>query len=164
MGPETLVLGGRFRVLRHIGGGGMSEVYLAVQLSLGRQVALKVLKRDLGKRPDMAERFRREALLLSTVDHPAVVRVIDFEPTPEATVLVLELAEGDTLEHVLKDGPMPPERAIPILTQLAEGLGVFVALSVAEGVAVGVCSASVQSSPTRWARWSYQSLRFWRSR
>src|SRR5206468_1158190 len=98
MGPEPLVLQGRFKVLRHIGGGGMSEVYLAVQLSLGRQVALKVLKRDLGKRPDMAERFRREALLLSTVDHPAVVRVIDFEPTPEATVLVLELAEGDTLE------------------------------------------------------------------
>src|SRR6185436_14461818 len=113
---ETLVLGGRFKVLRHIGGGGMSEVYLAVQLSLGRQVALKVLKRDLGKKPDMAERFRREALLLSTVDHPAVVRVIDFEPTPEATVLVLELAEGDTLEHVLKAGPIAPERAIPILT------------------------------------------------
>ncbi len=120
---ETTVLGGRFKVLRHIGGGGMSEVYLAVQLSLGRQVALKVLKRDLGKRPDMAERFRREALLLSTVDHPAVVRVIDFEPSPEATVLVLELAEGDTLESVLKSGPMPPSRAIPILTQLAEGLG-----------------------------------------
>ncbi len=123
MGPETLVLGGRFRVLRHIGGGGMSEVYLAVQLSLGRQVALKVLKRDLGKRPDMAERFRREALLLSTVDHPAVVRVIDFEPGADATVLVLELAEGDTLEHVLKGGPMEPARAVPILTQLAEGLG-----------------------------------------
>src|SRR5690606_26323028 len=47
----------------------------------------------------------------------------DFEPTPEATVLVLELAEGDTLESVLKAGPMEPSRAIPILTQLAEGLG-----------------------------------------
>ena len=122
MGPETLVLGGRFKVLRHIGGGGMSEVYLAVQISLGRQVALKVLKRDLGKRADMAERFRREALLLSTVDHPAVVRVIDFESTPEANVLVLELAEGDTLENVLKGGPLPFERAVPVLAQLAEGL------------------------------------------
>ncbi|MBL8956025.1 MAG: serine/threonine protein kinase [Myxococcaceae bacterium] len=123
MGPETLVLGGRFRVLRHIGGGGMSEVYLAVQLSLGRQVALKVLKRDLGKRPDMAERFRREALLLSTVDHPAVVRVIDFEPGADATILVLELAEGDTLEHLLKGGPIEPGRAVLLLAQLAEGLG-----------------------------------------
>jgi serine/threonine protein kinase len=122
MGPETLVLGGRFKVLRHIGGGGMSEVYLAVQVSLGRQVALKVLKRDLGKRADMAERFRREALLLSTVEHPAVVRIIDFESTPEANVLVLELAEGDTLETVLSDGPMKVERALPVLAQLAEGL------------------------------------------
>jgi hypothetical protein len=101
----------------------MAEVYLAEQVSLGRKVALKVLKRDLGKRPEMAERFRREARLLSTVDHPAVVRVIDFESRPEATILVLELAEGETLETVMKAGPLSPERAIPILAQLAEGLG-----------------------------------------
>ena len=122
MTPETLVLSGRFRVLSHLGGGGMSEVYLAEQISLGRKVALKVLKRDLGKRPDMAERFKREARLLSTVDHPAVVRVIDFEPSPEATVLVLELAEGDTLEKVLKPGALPLERAVLVLAQIAEGL------------------------------------------
>ena len=101
----------------------MSEVYLAEQVSLGRRVALKVLKRDLNSRADMAERFRREALLLSTVDHPAVVRVIDFEPANEANVLVLELAEGQTLETVLKAGPLAPERAIVLLAQLAEGLG-----------------------------------------
>jgi len=101
----------------------MAEVYLAEQVSLGRKVALKVLKRDLGKRPDMAERFRREARILCTVDHPSVVRVIDFESGPEATILVLELAEGDTLEKVMKPGPMSPERAIPILAQIADGLG-----------------------------------------
>src|SRR4051812_44902355 len=101
----------------------MAEVYLAEQVSLGRKVALKVLKRDLGKRPDMAERFRREARILSTVDHPAVVRVIDFESRPEATILVLELAEGETLEKVMRGGPLAPERAIPILAQLSEGLG-----------------------------------------
>ncbi|MFT3840143.1 MAG: serine/threonine-protein kinase [Myxococcaceae bacterium] len=120
---EVLVLGGRFRVLSHLGGGGMSEVYLAEQLSLGRKVALKVLKRDLGKQPAMAERFKREAMLLSTVEHPAVVRVIDFESSPEATVLVLELAEGETLERVLKQGPLSPARAVPVLAQIAEGLG-----------------------------------------
>jgi serine/threonine protein kinase len=120
---EVLVLGGRFRVLSHLGGGGMSEVYLAEQLSLGRKVALKVLKRDLGKQPSMAERFKREAMLLSTVEHPAVVRVIDFESSPEATVLVLELAEGETLERVLKQGPLSPARAVPVLAQIAEGLG-----------------------------------------
>ncbi len=119
---EVLVLGGRFRVISHLGGGGMSEVYLAEQISLCRRVALKVLKRDLGKQPVMAERFKREARLLSTVEHPAVVRVIDFESSPEATVLVLELAEGETLERVLKQGPLSPARAIPVLAQIAEGL------------------------------------------
>ena len=79
MTAERLVLGGRFKLIRHLGGGGMAEVYLAEQLSLKRQVALKVLKRDLSSQPAMAERFRREAQLLSTVDHPGVVRVIDFE-------------------------------------------------------------------------------------
>ncbi len=110
-------------MLSHLGGGGMAEVYLAEQVSLGRKVALKVLKRDLGKRPEMAERFRREARILCTVDHPSVVRVIDFESAPEATILVLELAEGETLEKVMKPGPMSPERAIPILAQIADGLG-----------------------------------------
>ncbi len=121
--PDLHVLGGRFRVLSHLGSGGMAEVYLAEQVSLGRRVALKVLKRDLGKRPDMAERFRREARILCTVDHPSVVRVIDFESAPEATILVLELAEGDTLEKVMKPGAMSPERAILILAQIADGLG-----------------------------------------
>jgi serine/threonine protein kinase len=121
--PNTLVMGGRFKILRHIGGGGMSEVYLAEQISLGRKVALKVLKKDLHARSDMTERFRREALILSTVDHPAVVRVIDFDASGDVNILVLELAEGETLEHVLKQGALPKERALPILAQLAEGLG-----------------------------------------
>jgi len=123
MSKERLVLGGRFKLLRHLGGGGMSEVFLAEQLSLGRKVALKVLKRDLGSQPAMSERFRREALLLSTVDHPSVVRVIDFETDPkDGTVLVLELAEGETLEHALRMGPFEPRRALRIFLQLAEGL------------------------------------------
>lgn len=101
----------------------MAEVFLAEQLSLKRQVALKVLKRDLSAQPAMAERFRREAQLLSTVDHPGVVRVIDFESNKkDGTVLVLELADGDTLENALKLGPFEPKRAIRVLLQLAEGL------------------------------------------
>jgi hypothetical protein len=120
---DRLVLEGRFKLIRHLGGGGMAEVFLAEQVSLGRQVALKVLKRDLSAQPAMGERFRREAQLLSTVDHPSVVRVIDFETNKrDGTVLVLELAEGETLEKALRMGPFEPKRAIRILLQLAEGL------------------------------------------
>jgi hypothetical protein len=120
---DRLVLQGRFKLLRHLGGGGMSEVYLAEQVSLGRPVALKVLKRDLGAQPTMRDRFRREAQLLSTVAHPAVVRVIDFETNPtDGTVLVLEYAEGETFEQALRPGPFEPMRAVKVLLQLAEGL------------------------------------------
>jgi hypothetical protein len=119
---ERLVLEGRFKLLRHLGGGGMSEVYLAEQRSLGREVALKVLKRDLGADGSMAERFKREAQLLSTVDHPSVVRVIDFASGRDGTVLVLEYAPGETLEQALAEGPMEPRRAMRLLAQLAEGL------------------------------------------
>ncbi len=119
---NSLVLGDRFRVLGHLGGGGMGEVYLAEQVSLGRRVALKVLRREVGQQPGMSERFRREARLLSSVEHPAVVRVIDFGHSQDATCLVMEFAEGETLLQALTTGPLTPERGRRVLLQLAEGL------------------------------------------
>jgi serine/threonine protein kinase len=121
--PNSLILGERFRVLGHLGGGGMGEVYLAEQVSLGRRVALKVLRREVGQQPGMSERFRREARLLSSVEHPAVVRVIDFGQSQDATCLVMEFAEGETLLQHLGGGPLTPERGRRVLLQLAEGLG-----------------------------------------
>ena len=120
--PNSLVLGERFRVLGHLGGGGMGEVYLAEQVSLGRRVALKVLRREVGQQPGMSERFRREARLLSSVEHPAVVRVIDFGQSHDSTCLVMELAEGETLLQHLGNGPLAPDRGRRVLMQLAEGL------------------------------------------
>ena len=100
----------------------MGEVYLAEQVSLGRRVALKVLRREVGQQPGMSERFRREARLLSSVEHPAVVRVIDFGESAEGTCLVMELAEGETLLQALEAGPLDPERGRQVVVQLAEGL------------------------------------------
>jgi hypothetical protein len=119
---NSLVLDERFRVLGHLGGGGMGEVYLAEQVSLGRKVALKVLRREVGQQPGMSERFRREARLLSSVEHPAVVRVIDFGQSEEGTCLVMELAEGETLLQALEAGPLDADRGRRVLVQLAEGL------------------------------------------
>ena len=119
--PNSLVLGERFRVLGHLGGGGMGEVYLAEQVSLGRRVALKVLRREVGQQPGMSERFRREARLLSSVEHPAVVRVIDFGQSHDSTCLVMEFAEGETLLQHLGNGPLAPDRGRRVLMQLAEG-------------------------------------------
>jgi serine/threonine protein kinase len=123
--PGTLVLEGRFRVLELLGGGGMGLVYLAEQVSLGRQVALKVLRGEVTGQAGMSERFRREALLLSSVDHPAVVRVIDFGYEGPAACLVMEYVQGQTLEQLLRDGPFSLERALRMLEQLAQGLAVI---------------------------------------
>ncbi|HYV47179.1 MAG TPA: serine/threonine-protein kinase [Myxococcaceae bacterium] len=120
--PDSLVLDGRFRVVRLLSEGGMGEVYLAEQVSLGRKVALKVLRADLSQQHQASERFRREAHLLSSVEHPAIVRVIDFGESDGRPCLVMELAEGETLQEALEPGPFPPERAVPVLIQLADGL------------------------------------------
>jgi hypothetical protein len=118
----ALILDGRFRIDEMLGGGGMGLVYRATQVSLGRTVAVKVLREDLNLQPGMAERFKREARLLSSVDHPAVVRVIEFGFHLSSACLVMELVEGETLEARLKDGPLAVDRTLRILTQLAQGL------------------------------------------
>lgn len=120
--PGAKVLGERFQVTRLLGGGGMGEVYLGEQISLGRKVALKVLRQNMSADPQMAERFRREALLLSSVEHAALVRVIDFGTEGATAILVMELVEGSTLELLVRDGPLAPARAVPLLAQLAQGL------------------------------------------
>jgi hypothetical protein len=120
--PNALILGARFRIDELLGGGGMGLVYRATQVSLGRTVAVKVLREDLNQQSGMAERFRREALLLSSVDYPAVVRVIEFGFHQQYACLVMEYVEGQTLEAKLREGPIPVEPSLRILTQLSQGL------------------------------------------
>ncbi len=120
--PGTLVLNDRFRVHELLGKGGMGEVYLAEQVSLGRKVALKTLRDDLAAQPGMTDRFKREALLLSSVDHPSVVRVIDFGEAAGTYVLVMEYVEGENLAVAVRQGPFEPVRALKVLRDIAEGL------------------------------------------
>ena len=100
----------------------MGEVYLGEQVSLGRKVAIKVLHADLMVHPSMIERFKREARMLSAVEHPAVVHVIDYGQAEVGACLVMDYVEGENLYDVLQVGAMAPSRALPLLYQLAEGL------------------------------------------
>ncbi|WP_410391688.1 serine/threonine-protein kinase, partial [Corallococcus sp. 4LFB] len=100
----------------------MGEVYLGEQVSLGRKVAIKVLHHDLHAQAGMAERFKREARLLSAVEHPAVVRIVDFGESGDAACLVMEFVEGQSLHDALQGGPLLAPRAVALLQQLAEGL------------------------------------------
>jgi hypothetical protein len=103
----------------------MGEVYLGEQVSLSRPVAIKLLRSELNAVPGMAERFRREAHLLSTVDHPSVVRVIDYGDSDGAHCLVLEFVEGRPLTEALSHGALEPLRAVRLLRQIADGLSVI---------------------------------------
>src|SRR5829696_6613022 len=114
--------GGRYRVVRKLGSGGMATVYLAEDERLERSVALKRMHSDLD--PGLAERFQREARLGASLNHPNVVRVFDvFEETDdEVTTLVLEYVDGETLAHAIRRGRLPPDQALAILEPLADAL------------------------------------------
>jgi serine/threonine-protein kinase len=119
-------IAGRFRIIERIGSGGMGAVYRAEQIGLGRQVALKILKKDLAYDRDTVTRFQREAKAMSLLTHPHTVRVFDFGVTDDGLLyLAMELLEGDLLtQKIERDGPMNIRQALlvtrDILASLAE--------------------------------------------
>ncbi len=117
------ILGGRYRIVKAIGKGGMGGVYEAVQLDLGRAVAVKVIARELADEPEFLERFRREAVAAAQLGHPNIVEVTDFQhPAGEPPFLVMELLQGEPLTASLKRGALEPGRAVDIIVQVLAGL------------------------------------------
>ena len=90
---------GGYEILELVGRGGMGRVYRAVQLSLGRTVALKVLDRRLARNPVFRERFERESRALTALDHPNIVRIIDRGTEGETYYFVMELVVGSNLRE-----------------------------------------------------------------
>ncbi|MFO0684714.1 MAG: serine/threonine-protein kinase [Sandaracinus sp.] len=119
------VLLGQFRIDRRIGEGGMGAVYRARQLSVGRDVAIKLLHPDLAASADAAKRFEREGRLGGAIDHPNVVRVFLSGRLPDGSLyLVMELLEGITLADLLRAEPvLALPRTLHILEQIALALG-----------------------------------------
>jgi eukaryotic-like serine/threonine-protein kinase len=113
---------GPYRVEGKLGEGGMGEVYRARDTRLKRDVAVKVLHSTFARDIDRRARFRREAELLATLNHPHIAAVYGFEETADLTALVLELVEGPTLADRLTEGVVPLGEALPIARQIAEAL------------------------------------------
>jgi len=129
---------GGYDVLAAIGAGGMGEVYRARDTRLNRDVALKVLPDAFTRDPDRLARFRREAQLLASLNHPNIAAIYGFEESNPSTgsgqapstgsgqaavgALVLELVEGPTLADRLAHGPIPMEEGLPIARQITEAL------------------------------------------
>jgi serine/threonine-protein kinase len=112
---------GPYEVVSALGAGGMGEVYRARDTKLGRDVALKVLPESFAADPDRLARFRREAQLLASLNHPHIGAIYGLEDA-ERPALVLELVEGPTLANRIEQGPIPLDEALAIARQIAEAL------------------------------------------
>jgi serine/threonine protein kinase len=113
---------GPYEILAPIGAGGMGEVYRARDAKLNRDVALKILPDAFVTDPDRLARFRREAQVLASLNHPSIGHIYGFEDSGASHALVLELVEGPTLADRIVHGPMALADAAPIARQIAEAL------------------------------------------
>ena len=113
---------GIYEVTAPIGAGGMGEVYRARDTKLGRDVALKVIPDTFALDPDRLARFKREAQVLASLNHPHIAAIYGFEDSGETHALVLELVEGETLADRIARGAIPLDEALPIARQIAEAL------------------------------------------
>jgi serine/threonine protein kinase/Tol biopolymer transport system component len=113
---------GQYEVKGSLGVGGMGEVYRAHDTTLLRDVALKVLPDAVVRDSDRMARFKREALLLASMNHPNIAAIYGFEESTQGQVLILELVEGPTLAERLDGGPIALEEALPLAIQVTEAL------------------------------------------
>jgi len=113
---------GPYRILAHLGAGGMGVVYRAHDTRLGRDVAIKVLSETLAADPERRRRFAHEARANAALSHPNVVVIHDVGEHDGAPYLAMELLEGETLRKRLAAGPLPAGKAAEIATQIAHGL------------------------------------------
>jgi eukaryotic-like serine/threonine-protein kinase len=119
------VLDDRYDVVRPLGSGGMGEVFLARDRVLGRDVALKVLRKQFAGDEEFAERFKREAMSAASLSHPNIVQVYDRGETEEGdSYIAMEYVPGGTLkERISGDGPLESADAAALGAQVAEALG-----------------------------------------
>src|SRR2546422_4277197 len=115
MSPQAIA---HYRVTAKLGEGGMGEVYRATDTKLGRDVAIKILPESFAHDPDRMARFKREAQVLASLNHPNIAAIYGVEDR----ALVMELVEGPTLEERIAQGAMPLEETLPIARQIAEAV------------------------------------------
>jgi serine/threonine-protein kinase len=121
---EARVYGGRYELHRRIARGGMADVFLARDALLDRPVALKVLFPEFATDRAFVERFRREAQSAANLSHPNIVSVYDWGEEDGTYFIVMEYVEGRSLAQIVRDeGPLLPDRAADVATDIAAALG-----------------------------------------
>src|ERR1700761_5394075 len=117
-------LSGRYRLEARIGAGGMSTVYRAMDVTLEREVAIKLMNREVASDSDQLERFRREARAVAQLNHPHIVGVIDAGEDDQTPYIVFEFVEGETLkDRIRRLGRLPVPEAVAYAIEIARALG-----------------------------------------
>jgi serine/threonine protein kinase len=111
-----------YRVEREFGEGGMATVYLAIQESLDRPVAMKVLSAELVSDEEFCKRFLREGKTLASLSHPHVVKIFDSGEHDGIFYMIMELMSGGTLNDRLNSGNLPPVESVEIVKKVASAL------------------------------------------
>ncbi|WP_444939370.1 bifunctional serine/threonine-protein kinase/formylglycine-generating enzyme family protein [Microbulbifer sp. JMSA002] len=120
-GNSSLQIPG-YRILRKINQGGMSTVYLAIQRSVGRQVALKVMSPVLNADPIFSERFQREANIVGQLSHPNIVGIHDIGRYRSLNYIAMDYMAGGSVSERLAKGPLEPLEALNVVRQIAMAL------------------------------------------
>jgi serine/threonine-protein kinase len=118
------VLGGKYRIMRKIGSGGIGVVYAAEHIALGTEVAVKVLRGAAAMDASEIARLRREARVQGSIEHPNVVRTLDLDELPDGSLyVVMELLRGNSLATLLKhNGLVAPGFAVPMFVLVCRAL------------------------------------------
>lgn len=116
-------ISGRYKLLEMIGGGGMSNVYLAHDMILDRDVAIKVLRYDFSNEEELHRRFQREALSATSLTHPNIVNIYDVGEDGDIHYIVMEYVKGNTLkQYILQNAPVSPSKSVTIMKQLTSAI------------------------------------------
>jgi len=120
---EGTVLADRYEILKLLGQGGMGAVYKARDTELDRTVALKLIRPELAKNPEILRRFKQELILARQVTHKNVIRIFDLGQSEGIKFITMDFVEGQDLRHLLRErGKFPPEEAARLMLQICRAL------------------------------------------
>ncbi len=114
-----MIVGQQYKILSELGAGGMGIVYHGVDVMLEREVAIKKLRSEFSRTPDIAERFRREAKIQARLNHPNIAHLYSFFKDGDSFYIVMEFVDGTPFSKIL---PMPWQQALVMFLEILEGL------------------------------------------
>jgi serine/threonine protein kinase len=113
---------GHYRIVRQLGTGGMGEVYVAEDTTLGRQVALKVLPRTMAGDPERRQRFEREAKAVAALNHPNIITIHSVESAGDVLFLTMELVDGKRLDDLVPPHGLPIDHILKLAIPLTDAV------------------------------------------